>query len=138
MRSENPRKWRFTWESQSHIPILKLYLFSAQFNPINHCDNLIIDLILEKSILKLRWSDRNLLNLVNLTVPLPRVLIDLESPLHFRTLDDHIEVKIPLLLPVDHPIVASFISDLHSGYDELLTPLTMDSGKQSAFILHFI
>ncbi|XP_074296088.1 uncharacterized protein LOC141623838 isoform X2 [Silene latifolia] len=129
MASENPRKWRFTWESQSHIPILKLYLFSHQFNPVNHCDKLIIDLILEKSILKLSWSDRNLLNLVSLIVPLPRVLVDLESPLHFRTLDDHIEVKIPLLLPVDHPIVASFISDLHSGGydDQLLTPLTMDS-----------
>ncbi|KAK9670172.1 hypothetical protein RND81_13G183000 [Saponaria officinalis] len=135
MATINPRKWRYTYESQSHIPILKLFLFSPNFNPIIHCDNLSINLIFEKSVVELSWNSQNLPNLVKIIVPLPRVLVDLDSPLNFRAHDDHIEVKIPLLLPVDHPIVSSFISDLSSGddferfdaEDEFLTPLSMDS-----------
>ncbi|CAM8942019.1 unnamed protein product [Rhodiola kirilowii] len=42
----------------------------------------------------------------------------------FKAADDHIEVKLVLLLPVDHPIVLSF--DEGEGCDEM-QPLAMDS-----------
>lgn len=48
-------------------------------------------------------------------VPVPRVLIDQESPIHFRTFEDHIEVKLVLLLPVNHPLVSDFDSIVDSG-----------------------
>ncbi|CAM8942004.1 unnamed protein product [Rhodiola kirilowii] len=44
--------------------------------------------------------------------------------LHVSAADDHIEVKLVLLLPVDHPIVLSF--DEGEGCDEM-QPLAMDS-----------
>nr|GMC62667.1 uncharacterized protein LOC109167581 [Ipomoea batatas] len=28
--TENPSEWRFTWEAQSHVPILRLYLFTTR------------------------------------------------------------------------------------------------------------
>lgn len=61
-------------------------------------------------------------------VPVPRVLIDPESPLHFRVFDDHIEVKLVLLLPVDHPLVSNFDSILNvEGNSDELRPFSVDS-----------
>lgn len=134
--TQNPRKWRYTWEAQSHIPLLKLFIFSPEINPITHCNHLNVDLKFEKSLLLLNYSkDENSPNSISLLVPLPRVLVDLDSPLNFRAFDDHIQVKIPLLLSVDHPIVSSFISELNDGHqfgapsssDGFLEPLSMDS-----------
>lgn len=132
MPPENPRKWRYTWEAQSHLPILKLFLFTPNFNPSSSCNDLNVDLKFEKSLVQVTWKDQNP---VSLLVPLPRVLVDLESSVNFRASDDHIEVKIALLLPVDHPIVSSFVSELNSGdeigdcfsYDGFIEPLSMDS-----------
>lgn len=63
-------------------------------------------------------------------VPVPRVLIDPESPLNFRVFDDHIEVKLILLLAVDHPLVSNFDSILivEEKGDELHS-LSVDSGN---------
>uniref|UniRef100_A0A7C9E4B8 Ubiquitin-conjugating enzyme E2C-binding protein n=1 Tax=Opuntia streptacantha TaxID=393608 RepID=A0A7C9E4B8_OPUST len=135
MPPENPRKWRYTWEAQSHLPILKLFLFTPNFNPSSSCNDLNVDLKFEKSLLEVTWKESQSQNVVSLLVPLPRVLVDLDSPVNFRALEDHIEVKIGLLLPVDHPIVSSFISELNSGdeigecfsYDGFIEPLSMDS-----------
>ncbi|XP_056696971.1 uncharacterized protein [Spinacia oleracea] len=133
--NSNPRKWRYTWEAQSHIPLLKLFIFSPEINLISHCNDLHVNLKFEKSLLILTWKHEKSPNLVTLLVPLPRVLVDLDSPLNSRVFEDHIQVKIPLLLSVDHPIVSSFISELNSG-DEFgacnssngfLEPLSMDS-----------
>ena len=67
---------------------------------------------------------------------MPRVLLDDESPVSFKALDDHIEVKLALLLPVDHSIVLNFDSILSLGEMKLdndeengSKPLFMDSGE---------
>ncbi|XP_057529210.1 uncharacterized protein LOC130807856 isoform X2 [Amaranthus tricolor] len=133
--NENPRKWRYTWEAQSQLPILKLFIFSAEINPILYCNHLDVELKFERSLLIITWNHEKLSNQISLFVPLPRVLVDLDSPLNFGAYEDHIQVKIPLLLPVDHPIVSSFVSELNSGdefgscvsSDGFLEPLSMDS-----------
>ncbi|KAL8139977.1 hypothetical protein V2J09_005998 [Rumex salicifolius] len=108
---KNPRNWKYTWEAQSQLPLLKLFIFSETSNPSANCYNLQAELKFEISLLVLSWTEKNAP--VSLTVPFPKVLVDLECPLNFRALDDHIEVKIGLLLPVDHPIVSGFVSDLY-------------------------
>ncbi|KAM3756735.1 hypothetical protein ACB098_02G134800 [Castanea mollissima] len=127
---ENPRKWRFTWEAQSQIPILRLFLFDSHTKPSIQCQNLKVDLNLSQSLLQLSWfDDRH----VSLRVPIPRVLLDPESPLSFTAFDDHIQVKLVLLLPVDHPIVSSFDSvlnfsqGLENASFDASKPLEMDS-----------
>ncbi|XAR73833.1 hypothetical protein NMG60_11007934 [Bertholletia excelsa] len=131
---ENPWKWRFTWEAQSHIPSLKLLLFNYDINPSNHCKNLQVSI--EQSLLIASWFEGE--DKVSLRVPIPRVLIDAESPVQYRALYDHIEVKLVLLLPVDHPILANLGSVLSLSEDECygeneddLTPLLMDSDVKS-------
>ncbi|KAG4123366.1 hypothetical protein ERO13_D11G322533v2 [Gossypium hirsutum] len=124
---ENPRNWRFTWEAQSHSPNLRLFLFDSQAKPSVQCRNLEVQLNLSQSHL-----------LVSLRVPIPRVLIDSEAPVSFRALDDHIEVKLVLLLPVDHPIVSSFdlmLDSSENGYNDpsldAAKPLVMDTDLKS-------
>ncbi|XVF38444.1 hypothetical protein REPUB_Repub20aG0102500 [Reevesia pubescens] len=48
----------------------------------------------------------------------------------FKALDDHIEIKLVLLLLVDHPIVSSFDSVLNEA-----KPLVMDTGLLVASLL---
>ena len=68
---------------------------------------------------------------------IPRVLLDPESPLNFIAFDDHIQVKLVLLLPVDHPIVSSFDSilnfsqGLENASFNASKPLEMDFGELS-------
>ncbi|XP_030501892.2 uncharacterized protein LOC115717093 [Cannabis sativa] len=127
---ESPRQWRFTWEAQSHIPTLRLFLFDPQTRPLVQCRNLKVNVSLSQSLVMVTWFDDKE---VSLRVPIPRVLIDDESPVRFTAFDDHIEVKLVLLLPVGHAIVSGFDSILNfSGDDENLnldasTPLSVDS-----------
>lgn len=66
---------------------------------------------------------------------MPRVLVDADSPVSFSALDDHIEVKLVLLLPVDHPIVLSFDSILslneekEIAFEDASKPLPLASGE---------
>ncbi|XP_052196937.1 uncharacterized protein LOC127804182 [Diospyros lotus] len=137
--SENPRKWRFTWEAQSHIPTLKLFLFNRDIKPSIHCKNLKVQLVLEKSLLTVRWLEAGSEPEFFLNVPVPRVLVDGEAPILFRALDDHVEVKLPLLLSVDHPILSTFDAlglseDEASRRNSVLldtNPLSMDSDLES-------
>nr|VDD38537.1 unnamed protein product [Brassica oleracea] len=118
------RKWRYTWEAQSHSPNLRLFLFDSETNPKNHCNNLSVSIIPEKSQLLVSWIGSEAERRedgVSLRVPVPRVLLDAESTIKFRALDDHIEVRLALLLPVDHPLV----SDLVTGDREKSAPLVM-------------
>ncbi|KAH1058840.1 hypothetical protein GYH30_003082 [Glycine max] len=95
--------WRYTWEAQSHIPTLRLTLFpnDKTLNPSLQCKDLAVDLHSSHSFLTLTAS------FLSLRVPLPAVLVDGDSPVAFRPLSDHIEVKLLLLLPVDHPILSA-------------------------------
>ncbi|KAJ7953053.1 Ubiquitin-conjugating enzyme E2-binding protein [Quillaja saponaria] len=122
-----PKKWRFTWEAQSHIPTLRLLLFDSHTNPSIQCRNLEIHLDPSRSSVIVSWFEDSQ---VSLSIPIPRVLVDTESPVIFRALEDHIEVKLVLLLPVDHPIVSSFDSALNLSEDQenaFTKPLVMDS-----------
>ncbi|CAH8361070.1 unnamed protein product [Eruca vesicaria subsp. sativa] len=125
---QNPkteRKWRYTWEAQSHSPNLRLFLFDSETNPKNQCKSLNVCTLLEKSQLLVTWIDSEAEgreDCVSLRVPVPRVLLDAESPVKFKALDDHIEVRLALLLPVDHPLV----SDLVTGDREKSAPLVME------------
>ncbi|KAL1210077.1 hypothetical protein V5N11_010656 [Cardamine amara subsp. amara] len=130
---QNPKtqkKWRYTWEAQSHSPNLRLFLFDSKTNPKINCKSLNVSIILEKSQLLVTWindedkeeeatSKRE--EIVSLHVPFPKVLLDAESPVNFKALDDHIEVRLVLLLPVDHPLVSDLI-----GNRENSEPLVMD------------
>uniref|UniRef100_A0A5B7ALF7 Uncharacterized protein n=1 Tax=Davidia involucrata TaxID=16924 RepID=A0A5B7ALF7_DAVIN len=129
--SKNPRKWRFTWEAQSHIPTLRLFIFNLNAKPSTQCKNLKIILVLEQSLLVASWFEEEVE--VSLRVPIPRVLIDVESPVNFRALDDHVEVKLVLLLPVDHPILTNFEDESHpeNVFSDDLLPLSVDSEIKS-------
>lgn len=132
---ENPRKWRYTYESNSHIPILRLYLFNSKINPSIQCSDLKVTILFDKSLLEVTWIENNQLRSV--WVPIPKVLIDVDAPVSLRALDDHIEVKFVLVLPVDHPIVSNF--DFEAGGESVLEedeaqPLQLDSGIQFRFL----
>ena len=137
MSLQNPKKWRFTWETQSQSPNLKLFLFNSQSKPSVH--HLQAQLYLSKSHLLVTFTENEETSEVSIRVPIPRVLIDPESPVNAKASDDHIEVKLVLLLPVDHPLVSTF--DLLNLSDEsernedldLLKPLIMDSGNVQYF-----
>lgn len=138
MSTENPRKWRFTWEAQSHVPILRLFIFDSYTRPSVQCQNLKVHLNPSQSLVLVSWFEDLE---VSLRVPTPRVLVDPESPVSFRAFDDHIEVKLVLLLPVDHPIVSSFDSVLNfsegreNAVFDALKQLEMDSGEISMLYL---
>ncbi|KAF3635142.1 putative mitochondrial chaperone BCS1-A-like [Capsicum annuum] len=107
----NPKttKWQFTWEAQSHTSILRLILFNPNLKP--RCVGISVNLFMEQSLLTVEVETGTLLR-----VRVPRVLIDPEVPVNCRTFDDHIEVKVSLLLPVDHPLVLDL--DLHEPEGE--------------------
>ncbi|XVE82559.1 hypothetical protein DITRI_Ditri16bG0015100 [Diplodiscus trichospermus] len=133
-------KWRFTWEAQSHSPNLRLFLFDSQTKPSLQCKNLKVQLNLSQYQLLVSWLKQEGKEEVSVRVPIPRVLIDSESPVSFRALDDHIEVKLVLLLPVDHPVVSSFDLVLSENGDEVAgldaaTPLVMDTDLKSLSLM---
>lgn len=134
MSNKNPRKWRFTWEAQSHSPTLKLFLFDTHTNPSIQCHDLQLNLDLSRSLVSISWAQlSDSANRFSVDVPLPRVLVDPDSPLNIRALTEHIEVRLLLLLPVDHPIVSGLDSVLTESREiveeDVKTPLVMDSGE---------
>ncbi|OVA08733.1 Ubiquitin-conjugating enzyme E2-binding protein [Macleaya cordata] len=119
----NPRNWRCTWETLSHVPTLRLFLFSPDIKPATQCKNLKIHLKFEESLLLVSWNEE--IEHQNdgsvdflLRVPVPRVLVELGSPVDFKATEDHIEVKLVLLLPVDHPLAVNFSSVLNFSDEE--------------------
>ncbi|XP_030530971.1 uncharacterized protein LOC115741281 isoform X2 [Rhodamnia argentea] len=121
--AQNPKKWRFTWEAQSHHPTLKLFLFNPSARPVDRCGSLRVQSNPARSTIDVSFTVDSEHD-VSLLVPIPRVLIDCDSPVSFRTLDDHIEVKLALLLPVDHPVMSNLQSMLSLSEDggEALLP----------------
>lgn len=132
MEQQNPkpqRPWRYTWEAQSHSPNLRLFLFDSTTNPKTHCKSFNVSIIIGKSQLLVTWINDNedeatsKEEIVYLLVPIPRVLLDTESPVNFKALEDYIEVRLVLLLPVDHPLVSDF--NLVTDSREKSAPLEM-------------
>ncbi|MCL7027803.1 hypothetical protein MKW94_029076 [Papaver nudicaule] len=132
---QNPRKWRYTWETLSHLSTLKLFLFNPDIKPATQCKTLKIQLRLEESLLLVTWEEIQDEGFVgnSLKVPIPKVLIQVDSPLDFKATEDHIEVKLVLVLPVDHPLVANFNSVLNLSAEDSaevsdsFQPLSIDS-----------
>lgn len=141
---ENPsrRLWRFTWETLAHIPTLRLYLFHPDVHPSALCGNLSASLRLDQSLLLVSWiDDRNgegTGDVVSLRAPVPKVLIDPSCPVECRAMDDHIEIKLALVLPVDHPVMMdlrgvldSYMGEMgrqEAGLSDRLLPLPLDLG----------
>ncbi|KAL2333739.1 hypothetical protein Fmac_014952 [Flemingia macrophylla] len=103
MGSGSKHGWRYTWEAQSHIATLRLMVFpnDKTLNPSIQCHDLTVRLHYSHSFLALTAS------FLSLRVPLPAVLLDGDAPVTSRPLSDHIEVKLLLLLPVDHPVLST-------------------------------
>ncbi|KAI4331173.1 hypothetical protein MLD38_029383 [Melastoma candidum] len=130
--------WVYTWESQAQIPALKLFLFNPCLN--NHP---LPDLCLNPSVHLLPSRGSLLLSLtfclrgsssrrVELVVPSPSaVLIDPDVPPSFRVLHDHFEVRLSLLLPVDHPVVHDLRRMMMADEDDSF----WHSGSGSLFFL---
>ncbi|XP_015965463.1 uncharacterized protein LOC107489209 [Arachis duranensis] len=127
------QRWRFTWEAQSPTPTLRLLLFTTDttFNPSLQCYNLSVKFTSPHSVLSVEWSDSDGAAPSKLSVPVPRVLVDRESPVIFRALSDHIEVKLCLLLPVNHPILSCLPDDLQNLLPGASGPLKMQSDVES-------
>ncbi|KAF2312340.1 hypothetical protein GH714_034300 [Hevea brasiliensis] len=101
-----------------------------------HCKDLKVWLNLLQSQLLLTWIGEDT-EKVSLRVPIPKVLIDPDSPVSFRALDYHIEVKLVLLLPVDHLIFSNFsLSDDRENNEVLdsVKPLNTDSAKLISYV----
>ncbi|KAF5183474.1 HECT-like ubiquitin-conjugating enzyme (E2)-binding protein [Thalictrum thalictroides] len=120
---QNPRTWRYTWETLTHIPILRLFLFNSKIKPLNQCKNLKVTLNFEESMLLVSWNEeienkKDFFIDFIVRVPVPRVLVDLSSPVDFKLMEDYIEVKLVLLLPVDNPILINFDSIVNISGEE--------------------
>lgn len=71
-------------------------------------------------------------------VPVPPVMLDLSIPVQAKVMSDYVEVKLMLMLPVDHPLVSSLssllgTSDGVSGDQqrEEQIPFSLDNGSCS-------
>uniref|UniRef100_A0ACD5VAB3 Uncharacterized protein n=3 Tax=Avena sativa TaxID=4498 RepID=A0ACD5VAB3_AVESA len=102
----NRRKWQYTWETLAHLPLLRLYLFHPALSAAALVSGLRADLRLDASLLLLSFSLPGA-GPVSLRVPVPRVLVDPSAPPECRAVGDHLEVRLTLVLPVDHPVVAA-------------------------------
>ncbi|KAJ8492388.1 hypothetical protein OPV22_014109 [Ensete ventricosum] len=140
LRNPSPRRWRFTWEALAHIPTLRIYLFHPDVHPSALCGNLSASLRLDQSLLLVSWihdrTGEGTGDVVFLRVPVPKVLIDPSCPMECRAMDDHIEIKLALVLPVDHPVMMDLRGVLDSdmgemgrqegGLSDRLVPLPLD------------
>ncbi|XP_039126316.1 uncharacterized protein LOC120262289 [Dioscorea cayenensis subsp. rotundata] len=117
----NPRKWRYTWETLAHIPVLRLYLFDSHTDPSVRCRSLESFVRFEESLLLVSWIEDD--GDVLLRVPFPKVLIDHSCPIESIAKHDHIQIKLSLVLPVDHPLNA----DISGDAPDKLLPLNLCS-----------
>jgi hypothetical protein len=116
------RQWRYTWETLAHLPLLRLYLSHPALSAAAP-SGLRADLRLDASLLLLSFSLSGA-DPVSLRVPVPRVLVDPSAPPECRAAGDHLEVRLTLVLPVDHPVVAAAFPGA-----EPPTPLSLRDGE---------
>eukprot|EP01018_Ginkgo_biloba_P008429 Gb_40415 [translate_table: standard] len=122
--ARNPQQWQYSWEALSHIKTLRLYLFHHSISPQAQCFQLAASLSPPDahfnglSIL-IKWAEPNThyghSPSMSLRVPVPPVVLDHSVPIQVKAVSDHIEVKLMLMLPVDHPLVESLSSLLRTS-----------------------
>ncbi|KAF6144203.1 hypothetical protein GIB67_004876 [Kingdonia uniflora] len=117
---QNP-KWRYTWETLASIPNLRLFLFNPNINPANQCKDLKVSLNFEESLLLVSWNEETTPRANGsadflLKIPIPRVLVDLSSLVDFRATEDHIGVKLVLVVPINHPLLMNFDLGFNLSY----------------------
>ncbi|KAJ3683319.1 hypothetical protein LUZ60_013546 [Juncus effusus] len=126
--SQNPspksqQQWRFTWETLAHISTLRLYLFPTPSRPSLSISNLTASL--NPPLLVVSFANENSEE-VFVRVPVPKVLIDPESELEWAVKSDYVEIKLNLMLPVDHPVFADLGEDDSLNGDEGFLPLNQN------------
>ncbi|KAJ6845424.1 uncharacterized protein M6B38_286875 [Iris pallida] len=134
-------QWRFTWETLTHVPTLRLYLFKPDTNPSARCRDVKASLQPSQRSLLVTWTEGDGGGDSSVRVPVPRVLIDPVGSVDVNARDDHIEVKLVLVLPVDHPIVLDLRGVLGSGeVRDRLAPLSLGSELKnlSSGGVHFV
>jgi hypothetical protein len=126
------RQWRYTWEALGHLPLLRLYVFPLPAHPGAVPSDPRADLRLDGSLLILSFSLAG--KDASLRVPVPRVLVDPSAPVECRAAGDHVEARLALVLPVDHPVVAAAFPPA-PGTEQQPAPLTLRDGESSVCCL---
>ncbi|GLJ19679.1 hypothetical protein SUGI_0356440 [Cryptomeria japonica] len=128
-RTHDFRKWQYSWEALSQIKILRLYLIHPSLSPIADCLQLTASMCppdyahLDGLSLLIQWEEEPKDNINNvdgysyshsLRVRVPPVVLDHSIPVQYKAMIDHIEVKLVLMLAMDHPLLGSLSSLLGS------------------------
>lgn len=117
--------WRFTWETFPHIPTLRLYLFRSPTPTSLSVRS--ASLQTDRSLLFVSLSYQNG-DIVRLEIPVPRVLIELDKEIQCVVRSDHVEIKLSLVLPVDHPVVLRYRASIGFNEDENAVPISLNDG----------
>lgn len=121
--------WRFTWETFTHIPTLRLYLFPSPTptpTPISLSD-VSASLQTDRSLLFVSFSYQNG-DVCRLEIPVPRVLIEPDLEIQCVLRSDHVEIKLPLVIPVDHPVMIQYQASNGFNKDEIAVPISLNDG----------
>ncbi|KAL2328375.1 hypothetical protein Fmac_021802 [Flemingia macrophylla] len=98
-------------------------------NPYLQCHDLIVSLHSSHSFLAFTTS------FISLRVPpLLAVLLDGDAPVTSRPLSDHIEIKLLLLFPVDHPVLFT----IDDSAPPLPDPLVAQSGIREKMVMRYV
>ncbi|KAH9319646.1 hypothetical protein KI387_021415, partial [Taxus chinensis] len=146
------RQWQYSWEALSHVRILRLYMMHPSLSPIADClqltvslcppDNahfngvsLLIQWVEGPSTIKTNGNGSSYSHSHSARVPVPPVVLDHSIPAQCKAMIDHIEVKLVLMLAVDHPLVGSLSSLLGSGdggiSEETQSPFSLDNDTRA-------
>nr|CAB3448754.1 unnamed protein product [Digitaria exilis] len=128
------RQWRYTWEALAHLPLLRLYVFPLP--AAIPTGGLRADLRLEDSLLLVSFSLAGEAAPIALRVPVPRVLVDPAALVECRAAGDHVEVRLSLVLPVDHPVVAAAFPPPHGAEPPAPLAVRDDIKRLSAGEVH--
>ncbi|KAJ1687547.1 hypothetical protein LUZ63_018937 [Rhynchospora breviuscula] len=124
--------WRFTWETLAHIPTLRLYLFRSPTPTYisGASASASASLQTDRSLLFVSLTYQNS-DVVRLEVPVPRVLIEPDEEIQCLIRSDHVEIKLPLVLPVDHPVVIQYRAAMGFSGDENSVHISLNDDLKS-------
>ncbi|KAJ4820686.1 HECT-like ubiquitin-conjugating enzyme (E2)-binding protein [Rhynchospora pubera] len=122
--------WRFTWETLAHIPTLRLYLFRSPTPTALSGASASASLQTDRSLLFVSLTYQSG-DVVRLEVPVPRVLIEPDEEVQCVVRSDHVEIKLSLVLPVDHPVVIQYRAAMGFSGDENSVPISLNDDLKS-------